>query len=131
MVRLRACEWSTVYLCIQIQVCELPVADARHRLTVHSKVHLSPIAFYRDVVPVQIIKKASSRQCNPAINLVDYTASCKPEARARIYFLYTKYNDNIFDLRWILFLCTQADVEVKTAPLEFQGEEVSLDPLTV
>lgn len=120
-----------MYLCIQIQVCELPVADARHRLTVHSKVHLSPIAFYGDVVPVQIIKKASSRQCNPAINFVDHTASCKPEATERIDFLYTKYDDNIFILWLILFFCTQADVEVKTAPLEFQGEKVSLDPLTV
>lgn len=117
-----------MYLCVQIQVCELPVADARHRLTVHGKVHLSPMAFYCDVVPVQIIKKASSRQCHPAIHFVDYTASCEPEARARIYFLYTKY---IFDSRWMLFLCTQADVEVKTAPLEFQGEQVPLDPLTV
>lgn len=112
-------------------MCKFPVADARHRLTVHGKVYLSPIAFYSDIVPVQIIKKAPSRQCNPSINFVDYTASCKTDARARIHFLYTKYNDNIFDLHFILLLCTQADVEIKTAPLEFQGEKVSLNPLTV
>lgn len=63
------------YLCIQIQMCELSFTDGCHCLTIHCEVHLSAIAFNGDIVPVKIIKKTASSQCNSTINFVYYTAS--------------------------------------------------------
>lgn len=60
---------------------KLSITDGCHCLAVHCEVHLSTIALYGDIVPVQVVKKASSSQSSSTIYLVYYTASWEIEGK--------------------------------------------------
>lgn len=68
-----------MYLCVQVKVCEVSVTDGCHCLAVHCEVHLSTIALNGDIVPVQVVEKASSSQSSASADLVYDAASCETE----------------------------------------------------
>ena len=63
------------YLFVQVQIGELSIADARHRLTVHCEVDLTAVALDGHIVPVLVIQEVPSCQRGPTIYPVHRAAS--------------------------------------------------------
>lgn len=91
------------YLRIQIQVGKLSVTDGSHCLTVHGEVHLSTITLDGDVVPVQVVKKASSSQCSSTIYFVYNTTSWEIKGKINC----SKHQENVKSLRCYCVPCNK------------------------
>lgn len=78
----------TPYLCVQVQVCKISIADGRHGLTVHREVHLPTVALDGDIVPVEVVQQAAHRQRDPPVHFVYDTASCERGGRKETRFIF-------------------------------------------